>query len=242
MNRKKIAADTENVNQELKVVDVSEALRMAERCSNYNDSRNDARDFRCRHFSDVTFVDKDMSGVEAHYTRFSNCRFENVNLSRGEMLFGIFEKCVFVNCNLCGIDFSFAVLDVQFQNCSIKNADFSFARGSITAQECIMERLSAQNSHLKLNFSFVNGNVMEANFSNLDFDVSDSSLCRSEFNDGVLQGHIIRTDLTCAEMCRSKLHDLTLTDCAVSRLDTEDADGFSSDFDDLLQELCEEED
>ena len=212
---------------ERRLMEGADAQKMALRCTEYNDSRNEKRNFKCMEFNGVTFKDEDLSNMEAHYSKFTDCNFEECTICNAEFYFAEFSNCVFQNCNLRNSNFSFAeIFCVNFFNCNLNGVDFPFTRGNFSCTSCMMERSTASNSDLLLAFSDTNAYGFEANCSHLKFDVVRSNFRGAEFNDGSLQGKIAQTDMTNAELNRSDLTDLELTDCAVRGMETEEAVGF----------------
>ena len=244
---KKNAANTNStVNPQLQFiperreVDAAAALKMAEKCTDYNDSRRDAQNFRCVEIRGVKFLNEDLSGVEMHYGKFVDCEFEACRIGNSEWFFAELDNCVFNNCSLKNANFSFAAVKAVFRNCDLRGADFPFASGEITCHNCMMENCTAQNAELRLILTDANARGFEANSARLDLKVGDSNLRGAEFNDGHLRGEISRSDLGGAELNRSDLTDLKLIDCAVSGLETENAVGLEEDMDSLEDILDED--
>ena len=82
-NKKNTAKNTTHLlfAPERKIIDAESAMKMAERCSDYNgDSRSEARNFKCLEFQGVTFKNQDLSGAECQYSVFTDCIFDSVNL------------------------------------------------------------------------------------------------------------------------------------------------------------------
>ena len=238
-------AQTANVssNPERKVLDPETIQRMASKCTDYNDSRSDARNFKCMEIRNAVFSGEDFCGIETHYSKFADCEFENCKLSRMEAMFSSWENCIFRNCEIENADYSFAHLNnVQFLNCNLNGTDFPFARGGFSAVECMMSHCTAQNANLKLQFSSVNASGFEANFAHIELaEVTLSNFRRSEFHDGVISGKFDKTDLTNSEFNRSELSGLAITDCATSGMDTEDAVGVDDKaLEDAIRELEED--
>lgn len=237
---KNIEAAAVNVNSNLhkspirRTVDQEGAKRMAEKCTDYNSSHSDSRNFKCAEFNGVKFEGENLSGIEAHYSKFANCEFEECNLSNLEGHFAEFENCSFQNCNMECSNFSFAFLtEVTFTNCNLNGTDFPFARGGFSCVSCMMERCTAQNSVMKLQLTETNARGFDANSSQLEVEISRCNLRGSEMNDANLKGSITQTDLTRAEFNRSDLTELQLIDCATNGLETEDANGYECSDDDL---------
>ena len=224
---------------ERKIIDAESAMKMAERCSDYNDSRSEARNFKCLEFQGVTFKDQDLSGAECQYSIFTDCIFDSVNLSRLSAEFATFQNCQWQNCCLENANFSFATIsDSNLYNCCCNGADFPFCHGNFAATSCNMERVTANNADLHLIFSNVNALGFEANCARLELDVTGSSLRRSEFNDGKISGKIENTDLTNSEFQRCS-NLAKIVDCATNGMDTEDS--YGDDFgDDELEEALNE--
>lgn len=240
---KKEAASAANVNNKniaRTVLDAETLKHKVQKCTNYNDSRSDARNFNYVEIVGQKFVNEDFNNLEVHGSKFVDCEFQNTKLDHLEGYFSEFENCVFTNCSIENGNFSFATLDVHFVNCNLNGTDFPFAKGALTAAECMMERCSAQNAHLKMTLSNVNAYGFEGNFADFELNISDSNLRSSEFNDGKLVGDISRTDLSRAEMNRSNLQDLHITECADESLQREEAEDF--DFGKALDELLEGDD
>ena len=228
---------------ERRVIGADAARRMAERCSEYNDSRSECRDFNCVEIRGVNFSEEDLSGVEAHYGKFTDCEFVGCKFNRMEAQFAEFENCTFKNCELENAQFPFVKMtDVVFFNSNLDGADFPFAQGNFSCTGCMMSRCTAQNAALHLVLSAVNAGGFEANSAHLELDVTDSNFRCGEFNDGVIRGRIVRTDLTRAELNRSDLTELELADCASSGMETEDATGLDNSLDDDLSDLFDDED
>ena len=229
-------AVNENLNSapNRQVLDAETARRMVGKCTDYNAPRNDSRNFKCVEISGMKFKDEDLSGIEAHYSKFKDCEFEACNLSRIEGYFAEFENCSFKNCDLNNSNLSFAAIsNVTFTNCNLDGVDMPFARGGFSCDNCMMERFTAQNAELKLKLNEINGRCIEANAATLKLEVTRSNLRGAEFNDGSIKGSISQTDLSRAELNRSDLTELQVIDCAVNGLETEDAAGFDSSEDDL---------
>ena len=226
-----------------KVVDSETIQRMASRCTDYNDSRSDARNFKCVEIRNAVFSGEDFCGIETHYSKFADCEFENCKLSRMEAMFSSWENCIFRNCEIENADYSFAHLNnVQFLNCNLNGTDFPFAKGNFNAVECMMSHCTAQNANLQLQFSSVNASGFEANFAHIELaEVTLSNFRRSEFNDGVISGKFDKTDLTNSEFNRSELSGLAIIDCATSGMDTDDAVGIDDKaLEDAIRELEED--
>ncbi|MBR2427226.1 MAG: pentapeptide repeat-containing protein [Lentisphaeria bacterium] len=225
---------------ERKVMDADAAQRMAAKCSDYNDSRTEARNFKCLEFRGVTFKGEDLSGIEAHYSRFIDCTFEEVKLDRMEGYFMELNNCEFKNSSLENANLSYArISDCNFYNCNLNGVDMPFASGNWAATSCMMERCTAQNANLMLVLSNCNV-IFEGNYANIEFDVADSNLRRSEFNDGCIKGKITKTDLTNSEWNRSNLSELEIVDCATSGMETEDASGVDNCLDNALEDALNE--
>lgn len=233
MIMKKITANTtaNTVNNnfffapERSVMDADSALRRAVKCSENNNSRNDARNFKCLEFNGAVFKGEDLAYIEAHYSKFVDCQFEECKLYSMEAPFTELVNCTFKNCDLTSADFSFArITNVQFFNCILNSADFPFAQGDITCSGCSMIRFAAPNSVLHLKLDTVNAVAAEANVAHLEIDITNSNFRRAEFNDSCVKGRISQTNLTDAEFNRSSITELELTDCAVNGLETEDAE------------------
>ena len=227
---------------ERRVIDAETAGRMAERCTEYNDSSSERRNFICVEIRGVSFEGEDLSGVEAHYAKFTDCEFVKCKFNRMEAQFAEFENCTFKNCELENAQFPFAKMtNVAFFNSDLDGADFPFAQGDFSCTGCMMSRCTAQNAALHLAFSTVNAGGFEANSAHLELDVADSNFRGAEFNDGVIKGRIVRTDLSRAELNRSDLTELELTDCASCGMETEDATGLDNSLDDDFSDLFDEE-
>ena len=226
-----------------KVVDAAAAGKMAARATDYNDSRSEARNFKCMEFNGVKFKGEDLSGIEAHYSKFVDCEFFECKLSRMEAYFAEFSNCTFTNCDLENSNFSFAkITDTVFFNCNMDGVDFPFAQGNFSCVGCMMERATASNSALHIILSRCNAAVFEAtNCAKIELDVTGSSLRRSEFNDSTVSGKIVQSDLTGAELNRADLAELEIVDCAIHNMETEDSSGdlFDSTIEDALNELEE---
>ena len=224
------------------VIDAAAAMKMASRCTDYNDSRSEARNFSCREFNGITFTGEDLSGIDATYSKFEDCVFENCRLSRMTAHFSQWSNCVFKNSDLDNANLSFiAIHDTSFLNCNLDGVDLPFARGNFGATQCMMNRATAQNSVLQLHLCGVNAQCFEANFAHLDLaDVSKSNFRRAEFNDSVVKGRFEQCDLSYAEFNRADIRELEIIDSATSRMETEDACGTDDDIlEDALNELEE---
>ena len=225
---------------ERKLIDENSAQRMAARCSDYNDSRSEARNFRCAEFRDVVFQNEDLSGMDATHSAFINCRFEQCRMERIEAHFSTFTGCSFSHCDLENSNFSFATLDIQLANCDLDGVDMPFARGTVSATQCMMERATAPNANLNLKFCEVNATCFEANCSQLDLEISGSCVRRSEFNDAVVRGKISTSDLSNTELNRSDLTLLEICDSATRGMETEDSTGVDDDFEKAFEEAMSE--
>lgn len=229
-------AVNENLNStpDRQVLDADAARRLVSKCTDYNAPHNDSRNFKCIEISGMTFKNEDLSGIEAHYSKFKDCEFEACNVSRIEGYFAEFENCSFKNCDFNNSNLSFAAIsNVTFTNCNLDGVDMPFAKGSFSCDNCMMERFTAQSAELKLKLNEINGRGFEANAATLELEVTRSNLRSAEFNDGTIKGTISQTDLSRAELNRSDLTELQVIDCAVNGLETEDAAGFDSPEDDL---------
>ena len=227
---------------ERKVLDADTAQRMAAKCSDYNDSRSEARNFKCMEFTGVKFKGEDLSGIEAHYSKFVDCEFSECKLSRMEAYFAHFENCSFINCNVENASFSFAKLTgTVFSNCNLERAEFPFAQGDISCSGCMMGQVSAENANMKLTFSNVNAGCLEANFAALELNIENSNVRNAEFNDGWVKGKVARSDLNGSEFNRADLAELEIIDCATHNMETENSSGdlFDSTIEDALNELEE---
>ena len=229
---------------ERKIIDAESAMKMAARVTDYNDSRSEARNFKCVEFNGVKFNGEDLSGIEAHYSKFVNCEFSECKFSRMEAYFAEFSNCTFTNCDLANSNFSFAkIADTVFFNCNMDRADFSFVQGNFSCTGCMMERVSANNARLLLLCSNCNAIGFEGNCSQLEIDISGSNFSRAEFNDSTLQGKFKNnTNLTDAELNRSDLSLLHIAyDCATHGMEREDStdDEIDSALDKAIRELEE---
>ncbi len=225
---------------ERRVLDAADAQKMAVRCTEYNDSRNEKRNFKCVEFNGVKFKNEDFAGIEAHYGKFVNCEFEACKIRSAEFHFAEFENCLFKNCELANSNFSFSSLVcVSFFNCNLDGVDMPFAKGNFSCNNCMMNGFTAQNSHLLLLLSNSNAYRFEANASCLDLEVHGCNFRHAEFNNSTLKGKIEQTDLTGGEMNQADLSELELIDSATRHLETEDAVGFDElieDFESLMDE------
>lgn len=222
---------------ERKVLDAATAQRMAAKCSDYNDSRTEARNFKCLEFTGQKFNGEDLSGIEAHYAKFEDCEFSECKLSRMEAYFAEFSNCTFTNCDLENSNFSFcAISNTVFFNCNMDGVDFPFAQGNFSCTGCMMERSTANNANLHLILSNVNALAFEANCAKIELDVTGSSFRRAEFNDGVISGKIENSDLTNSEFSRSDLEGLLISTCATCGMDTENSSGLAARIDKTLEE------
>ena len=223
-----------------KLIDPAEAQRMAAKCSDYNDSRSEARNFKCVEFTGVKFNGEDLAGIEAHYAKFENCEFSECKLSRMEAYFAEFSNCTFTNCDLENSNFSFAkITDTVFFNSNMDGVDFPFGQGNFSCTGCMMERATANNAKLHLVFSNVNALGFEANCSKIELDVTGSCLRRAEFNDSTVSGKCVQCDLTGSEFNRADLSELEIVDCATHNMETEDSSGdmFDNELEEALNEL-----
>ena len=227
---------------ERSVIDAAAAMKMASRCSDYNDSRGEARNFSCREFRGIKFTGEDLSGINTTYSRFEDCEFENCNLSRMEAYFSEWTNCVFKNCSLENANFSFATInDTSFFNCNLDGVDMPFVRGNFGATQCMMTRATAQNSTLQLHLCAVNGQGFEANFARLDIaDASNCNFRRSEWNDGVIKGRFEQCDLGNSEFNRSDISELEIIDSATYGMETEESFDMDDDIDSALDEAISE--
>lgn len=225
---------------ERKVMDADAARRLAARATDYNDSRSEARNFKCLEFSGAKFHGEDLSGIEAHYAKFENCEFSECKLSRMEAYFAEFSNCTFTNCDLENSNFSFAkITDTVFFNCNMDGVDFPFGQGNFSCTGCMMERATANNSELHLVLSNVNALGFEANCSKIELDVTGSCLRRAEFNDSTVSGKCVQCDLTGSEFNRADLSEFEILDCATHNMETEDSSGdmFDNELEEALNEL-----
>lgn len=228
---------------ERRVVETSEAEKMAARASDYNDSRSARNNFNTLAFKDLCLKSEDLSRIEAHYSKFENCVFENVKFSGAEFHFAVLSSCTFKNCDLANVEFSFAEMnDVRFLDSDLTGMELPFAHGNISCTNCMMRRTQLNNALLKIEMKQCDAFGFEGNFSRLDLAVEDSNLRRAEFNDeNSIGGTIVRTDLTGAELNRCDLSNLVLTDCATRNMETEDSVGLDDnsnedDFDGLFED------
>ena len=225
---------------ERSVIDAAAAMKMASRCTDYNDSRSEARNFSCREFHGITFTGEDLSGIDATYSKFEDCVFENCRLARMTANFTQWSNCVFKNSDIGNATFSFATIyDTNFFNCDLSGVDMPFARGNFGATQCMMNRATAQNSSLQLHFCAVDAQGFEANFAHLDLaEVSNSNFRRAEFNDSAVKGSFEQCDLSYAEFNRADIRELEIIDSATSGMETEDSCGNDDDaLEDALNEL-----
>lgn len=228
---------------ERKVIAADIAQKMAARCSDYNDSRSEARNFNCMEFNGIKISGEDLSGIETHYAKFVDCEFSECKFSRMEAYFSEFENCTFSNCDLEDSDFSFAkIINTVFFNCNSNGVNFSFVRGNFSFTGCMLERASADNADLHLILSQSNAAGFSANCAKIELDVSGSSLHRAELCDSTVSGKIVQTDLTGAELNRSDLSELEIIDCATHNMETEDSSGdmFDDALEDVLNDFEEE--
>lgn len=226
------------------VVEAAEAQKRAARCSDCNDSRRDSRNFKNLEIKGVTFQGEDLSGCEAHYSKFTDCEFSECNLSSIAFFYTVFENCRFTNCQIGNSNFSFAVLDnASFTSCNMNRAHFPFARGSFSCQSCMMSRSTALNASLKMTLTDCIALYFEGNAANLELEVLRSSLRGAEFNDSTVKGTITGTDLTRSEFNRADVNSLKITDCPRSNMETEDSAGFDDEFsEDDLEDLFDSAD
>ena len=211
----------------LHLLDEAAVRRKAGRLTDYNDSATEARNFKLTELRDILLNEEDLAGMEANYSSFVNTVFTNCDLSRMEGHFARFENVVFKYCTIESADLAYASFEnVRFENCTLSGTDFPFARGEITFHECCMPRCSAHNARMKLNFNASYARNFEGSCAALELHAINGSLQRCELHDCTLTGEITGTDLTRAELCRSELSGLKITDCAIHDLDTEDDKGF----------------
>ena len=225
---------------ERKVLDADTAQRMAAKCSDYNDSRSEARNFKCVEFTGVKFNGEDLAGIEAHYAKFENCEFSECKLSRMEAYFAEFSNCTFTNCDLENSNYSFAeIADTVFFNCNMDGVDFPFVQGNFSCTGCMMERSTANNANLHLILSQCNAAGFEANCAKIELDVAGSCLRRAEFNDSTVSGKCVQCDLTGSEFNRADLAELEIIDCAIHNMETENSSGdlFDNELEEALNEL-----
>ena len=228
---------------ERRVPDEETIRKMATRLSDYNGSRSDNQNFTCMEVKDITLTGEDLSNIEAHYSKFENCTFEEVKFNGAEFHFAQLTNCTFKNCELKNAEFFFAGLSkVNFLNCNLGGIELPFAYGEIFCTGCMMNRWTARNANLRVVLKECDASYFDACFCNLNFDVFNSNLRRAEFNDAVaVKGQITQTDLTGAELNRSDLSELTLTDCATEGLETENSTGLDDDLPSDLDELLDDE-
>ena len=228
---------------ERKVIGEEDAKLMASKCSDYNDSRSEARNWNLCEFSGIKFEDKDLSGIEAHYAKFVDCEFQNCKLNRLEGHFSTWDNCIFKNCEIENANFSFSNINLSFFDCNMNGTDFPFCQGNLGATQCMMRRVTANHSSLLLNLARVDAWGFEGNCSNLDLAISGSNCSRAEFNDStLLKGKIENTNLTDAELNRSDLSLLHIAyDCATHGMEKEDStdDEIDSALDKAIHELEE---
>ena len=228
---------------ERRVVETSEAEKMAARASDYNDRGSERNNFNTLSFKDLCLKDEDLSRIEAHYSKFENCTFENVKFAGAEFHFAALSSCTFSHCDFSNAEFSFAEMnDVRFLDSDLSGIELPFAHGNISCTNCMMRRTQLNNALLKIEMKQCDAFGFEGNFSRLDLAVEDSNLRRAEFNDELaVGGTILRTDLTGAELNRCDLSNLVLTDCATRNMETEDSIGLDDsssevDFDGLFED------
>ena len=227
---------------ERKVIGAEEAKLMASKCSDYNDS-SEARNWNRCEFSGIKFEDEDLSGIEAHYTKFVDCEFLNCKLNRLEGHFSTWDNCIFKNCEVENANFSFSNINLSFFDCNMNGSDFPFCQGNLGATQCIMRRVTCNHSSLILNLVRVDAWNFEGNCSNLDLAISGSNFSRAEFCDSTLKGKVEKnTNLTDAELNRSDLSLLHIAyDCATHGMEKEDStdDEIDSALDKAIHELEE---
>ena len=244
-NKKNAAKNTTHLlfAPERKVLDADTAQRMAAKCSDYNNSRSEARNFNCLEFTGIKFNGEDLAGIEAHYAKFESCEFSECKLSRMEAYFAEFSNCTFTNCDLENSNFSFSkIADTVFFNCDMDGVDLPFAQGNFSCTGCMMERCTAQNANLMLVLSNVNALGFDANCAKkIELDVTGSCLRRAELNDSTVSGKIVQSDLTCAELNRADLSELEIVDCATHNMETENSSGdlFDNELEEALNALEE---
>ena len=232
----------ENATLERRIVEAGEFQRLAERCSDYNDSRSNSRDFRGFEIRSAVIKGEDLDNLEAHYSKWIDCTFEGTKFNRLEGHFAEFINCQFINSSFENSNFSFAVFEnVSFINSNLNGADFPFARGSFKCVNCMMERCTAQNGQLKLQLERVNAYRFEANFAQIELEVKESNLRCSEFNDGKVSGSVSETDMSSAEFCRSDISEFKHEMCAVDGMDTRDAEMDSELDEDILKLLSDDD-
>lgn len=228
---------------ERRIVNVEEAQRMTARCTDYNDSRSEARNWNRCEFSGIKFEDEDLSGIEAHYTKFVDCEFLNCKLNRLEGHFSTWDNCIFKNCEVENANFSFSTINnLSFFDCNMNGTDFPFCQGNLGATQSMMRRVTCNHSSLLLNLVRVDAYGFEGNCSNLDLAISGSDCSRAEFCDSTLKGKVENTNLTDAELNRSDLSLLHIAyDCATHGMEKEDStdDEIDSALDKAIQELEE---
>lgn len=243
--------DTVNENKNMgnhparRILNTEEARRMVEGCTDYNDKRSDKRNFRSVEICGTQFENEDLSGLEAHYSKFKDIQFNACDLSRMEGYFIEFENCKFVNCDLHNGNFSFAqITNAEFINCNLNGIDMPFAKADFKTEKCMMECCTAQNAELKLNMSETNMVGLEANAARIEIEAVSCSFRRSEFNGACIKGSITQTDLMNTEFNNADLTDLRLTDCATRFMETKDAIGCEdsdTDFEDIFDDNEEDE-
>ena len=238
-----ITKNLQNSAPERRVPDEETIRKMATRLSDYNGSRSDNHNFTCIEIKNITLTGEDFSNIEAHYSKFENCTFEEVKFNGAEFHFAELENCTFKNCELRNAEFFFAALTkVNFLNCSLIGVELPFAHGEISCTGCMMNRCTARNANLHVVLKECDASYFDACFCSLEFEVFNSNLRRSEFNDAVaVKGEITQTDLTGAELNRSDLSALTLTDCATEGLETENSTGLDDGMPDL-EDLLDDDD
>ena len=223
-------------------IDAEAALKMAVKCPAGNDQHGEKRNFKCVEFNGVKFKNEDLSCIAAHYSKFTDCEFEECNITSSEFYFAELKNCLFKNCDLSDSSFTFAAVScIGFFNCILNDADFSFARGNFSCNSCLMRMIDAQNADLFLMLSHSDAYDFKANSASLDLDVFSCNFRIAEFNESILKGKIVQTDLTRAEMNHADLSGLELTDSATRELKTENAIGLDEPADDLESILNEEQ-
>lgn len=232
---------------ERRVLSAEEAKKLVSKCTDYNDSRSDNRNFKCVEFSGIKFKGEDLSGIEAHYSKFTDCEFEECKFDHSEFYFAELHNCVFRNSSLENCNFSFAAVSgLTFLQCNLKGTDMPFVRGDLSCQTCMWERGTANNGQLKLTIAETNAYGFEANFAKVELDVTGSNLRCSEFNDSTLKGQIVQSDLCRSEFNRADLTDFQVSECAINGIETDEASGVDDlfggveDFEDLFNDDDEE--
>lgn len=143
----------------------------------------DGRDLSGEQFTEVAFVDVDMTETTSNGAVFDRCRFTDVELNAALHTSSAFTNCTFVRCSFFGATFSQCkFLGSSFERCS-------FGAFTVTGGDWSFSALPGAN-------------LSKARFA--DVRLREADLCGARFDGATLTG---------ADLSGARLHETNLTRC-----------------------------